>query len=44
MLRRKIDGTLTVAAVFPGSLALVGAGARQSEVPPQPFYADYFSG
>ena len=41
MLRRKIGA---VAVVFLASLALVGAGPRQSELPPQPFFADYFSG
>ena len=41
MLRRKIG---VVAVVFLASLALVGAGPRQSELPPQPFFADYFSG
>ena len=44
MLRRKIGGCLAVAVVFLASLALVGAGPRQSELPPQPFFADYFSG
>ena len=33
-----------MAVVFLASLALLGAGPRQSEVPPQPFLADYFSG
>ncbi len=41
MLRRKIGA---VAVVFVASLALLGAGPRQSELPPQPFFADYFSG
>ncbi len=41
MLRRKIGA---VAVVFLASLTLMGAGLRQSEVPPQPFFADYFSG
>lgn len=41
MLRRNIGA---VAVVFLASLALVGAGPRQSELPPQPFFADYFSG
>jgi hypothetical protein len=44
VLRRKIGGCLAVAVVLLASLALVGAGPRQSEVPPQPFFADYFSG
>ena len=44
MLRRKVSGCLAVAVVFLASLALVGASPRQSEVPPQPFFADYFSG
>ena len=43
-MRRKIGGCLAVAVVLLASLALVGAGPRQSEVPPQPFFADYFSG
>jgi len=43
-LRRKISGCLAIAAALLVSLALVGAGPRQSEVPPQPFLADYFSG
>jgi hypothetical protein len=44
VLRRKIGGCLAVAVVLLASLALVGAGPRQSEVPPQPFFADFFSG
>ena len=44
MLRRKIGGCLAVAVVLLTSLALLGAGPHQSEVPPQPFFADYFSG
>ena len=44
MLRRKIGGCLAVAVVFLASLALLGAGPRQSGLPPQPFFADYFSG
>ena len=44
MLRRRIGSCLAVAVVFLASLALLGAGPHQSEVPPQPFYADYFSG
>ena len=43
-MRRKIGGGLVLAVVFLVSVALVGAGPRQSEVPPQPFFADYFSG
>ncbi len=43
-MRRKIGGCLAVAVVSLASLALLGAGPRQSEVPPQPFFADYFSG
>ena len=43
-MRRKIGGCLAVAIVSLASLALLGAGPRQSEVPPQPFFADYFSG
>ena len=44
MLRRKIGDGLAAVLVLLACLALVGAGPRQSEVPPQPFYADYFSG
>ena len=44
MLRRKTGGCLMVLLLFLTSLALVGAGPRQSELPPQPFFADYFSG
>jgi len=44
VLRRKIGDGLAAVLVLLACLALVGAGPRQSEVPPQPFYADYFSG
>ncbi len=44
MLRRKIGSCLAVAVAFLASLALVGVGPQQSELPPQPFFADYFSG
>ena len=44
MLRRKIGSCLLILVVFLASLALLGAGPRQSELPPQPFFADYFSG
>ena len=43
-MRRKLGGRLAVAVVFLASLTLMGAGPQQSEVPPQPFFADYFSG
>ena len=43
-MRRKIGSCLAIALVFLVSFALLGAGPRQSEVPPQPFLADYFSG
>ena len=44
MLRKKIGSCLAVVVMFMASLAVLGAGPRQSEVPPQPFFADYFSG
>ena len=43
-MRRKTGSCLAVAVVFLASLALLGIGPHQSEVPPQPFFADYFSG
>ncbi len=43
-MRRHIVLWVITSAILATSFAMLGAGPRQGGVPPQPFFADYFSG